>query len=241
MPTRYALVTGSNRGIGLELTRQLLDRGDHLFATCRRPGAADALHRLRRRYPNRIHLLTLDVADPASIESALHAIEAQTDRLHLLINNAGIDGGGRADRFGGLDPDRMMRVFRVNTIGPAQITQRATHLLAGAADSDGRAVVVNISSGLGSIAGTKGSSTWQSYRASKAALNMLTRVMAFDLAEKDVIAVALSPGWVQTDMGGSHASLSPETSVTGMLRVIEGLSPEDGGAFLSWEGETVPW
>ena len=171
--------------------------------------------------------------------SALDAVSAQTDRLHLLINNAGTDGGGRADRFGDLDPERMMRVFRVNTVGPAHIAQRATPLLAAVAGE--RAIVINISSELGSMAGTNGSSTWQSYRASKAALNMLTRVMAFDLAEQGVLAVALTPGWVQTDMGGSHAALTPETSVSGMLRVIENLLPEDRGKLLSWEGEPVPW
>jgi NAD(P)-dependent dehydrogenase (short-subunit alcohol dehydrogenase family) len=241
MSTRYALVTGSNRGIGLEFTRQLLARGYHVFATCRHPDAADALHALRSRYPDRLRLLALDVADPTSAESAFQAVADQTDRLHRLINNAGIDGGGRADRFGDLDPDRMARVFRVNAIGPAHIAQRATPLLATAAGDDERAIVANISSGLGSIENTSGSSTWQSYRASKAALNMLTRVMAFDLVEQGVLAVALTPGWVQTDMGGAHAAITPEASVTGMLHVIENLPPDESGTLLSWEGKPVPW
>jgi len=241
MSTRYALVTGSNRGIGLEFTRQLLDRGHHLFATCRRPDAADALHALRRRHPDRLDIVALDVADTASIASAFETVSAQTDRLHLLINNAGIDGGGRADRFGDLDPERMMRVFRVNAAGPAYMAQRATPLLAAAAAADERATVINISSELGSIAGTNDSSTWQSYRASKAALNMLTRVMAFDLVEQGVLAVALTPGWVQTDMGGSHAAITPRTSVSEMLHVIDDLSLEDRGKLLSREGKPVPW
>ncbi len=241
MPNRYALVTGSNRGLGLEFTRQLLRRGDHVFATCRQPDAADALHALAQRYPDRLHQMALDVADTASIEAAFQAVAARTNALHLLINNAGIDGGARADRFEALDPDRMARVFRVNAIGPAQIAQRAKPLLATAAEETGQATVVNISSGLGSIAQTKGTSTWQSYRASKAALNMLTRLMAFDLASSDVVAVALTPGWVQTDMGGAGASLTPETSVAGMLRVIDDLTADDRGKLLSWKGERVPW
>ena len=241
MSPRYILITGSNRGIGLEFTRQLLARGHYVFATCRRPDAADALHAVRARHSSRLRILPLDVTDPASVESAFQAVAGQTDRLHRLINNAGVDGGGRADHFGELDPDRMAHVFRVNAIGPAYIAQRATPLLATAADEDEQAIVINISSGLGSIASTNGSSTWQSYRASKAALNMLTRVMAFDLAERGVLAVALTPGWVQTDMGGAHAAIPPETSVSGMLRVIETLSLDERGALLSWEGKPVPW
>lgn len=241
MPSHYTFITGANRGIGLEFTRQLLDRGDHVFATCRRPDAADALHGLQSTAPDRLQVLPLDVADTASIETAFSDVVSHTDRLHLLINNAGIDGGGRADRFGRLNPDRMARVFRVNAIGPAQIAQRAKPLLAAAADAGEQATVVNLSSGLSSIAQTRGTSTWQSYRASKAALNMLTRLMAFDLAEDNVLAVALTPGWVQTDMGGEGASLTPETSVNGMLHVIDDLSPDDRGRLLSWKGESVPW
>jgi NAD(P)-dependent dehydrogenase (short-subunit alcohol dehydrogenase family) len=241
MPTHHALVTGANRGLGLEFTRQLLDRGYVVFATCRRPDAAKALHDVEQVHSHRIHILPLDVTDTASIDAAFQDVVAHTEQLHLVINNAGIDGGGRSDRFEALDPGRMARVFRVNAIGPVQITQRAQPLLAGAAEAGEQATVVNISSSLGSIARTTGTSTWQSYRASKAALNMLTRLMAFDLAADDVLAVALTPGWVQTDMGGAGASLTPETSVNGMLHVIDGLSPEDRGALLSWEGETIPW
>lgn len=241
MPTRYALVTGSNRGLGLEFTRQLLHRGDNVFATCRDPDRADALHDLAPRYPERLHLMALDVTEAASIEQAFRAVESQAGALHLLLNNAGINGGGRADRFGDLDPERMMRVFRVNTVGPATIAQRAADLLAAAAGEDELPTVVNVTSALGSIDRTEGASAWQSYRASKAALNMLTRCMAFDLESRGVLAVAITPGWVQTDMGGAGATLTPEESVQNMLSVIDELSMADRGAFLSWKGEHMPW
>lgn len=240
MSFRYALVTGSNRGLGLEFARQLLHHGDHVFASCRDPDAADALHDLSHTYPERLHLIALDVTEAASIEQAFRAVESRTDGLHLLINNAGINGGGRTDRFGDFDPDRMARVLRVNTIGPAMVTQRAANLLAAAASQD-RSMVANITSALGSIDQIRGTSAWQSYRASKAALNMLTRCMAFDLESHGVFTVAISPGWVQTDMGGSGASLTPEESVKGMLQVLSGLSPEDRGSFITWDGRTLPW
>lgn len=240
MSARYALVTGSNRGLGLAFTRHLLQRGHHVWATCRAPDAADALHRAGADHPDRFHPLPLDVADPSSVAAAFRTIAARTDALHLVVNNAGIDGGGRADRFGALDPERMARVFRVNAIGPALVAQHGAALLAAAARSDRLPVVANITSGLGSIAQTE-RGTWQSYRASKAALNMLTRLMAADLAPRGVLAVALAPGWVQTDMGGAGATLTPDESVRGMLRVLDGLSLDDCGAFLSWEGAPVPW
>ena len=194
-----------------------------------------------RRYPERLHLMALDVTEAASIEQAFRAVESQAGALHLLLNNAGINGGGRADRFGDLDPERMMRVFRVNTVGPATIAQRAADLLAAAAGEDELPTVVNVTSALGSIDRTEGASAWQSYRASKAALNMLTRCMAFDLESRGVLAVAITPGWVQTDMGGAGATLTPEESVQNMLSVIDELSMADRGAFLSWKGEHMPW
>lgn len=241
MSDRYALVTGSNRGLGLEFTRQLLHHADHVFATCRQPNAADALHDLTQRYPERLHLIELDVASEASIEQAFRAVESQTDALHLLLNNAGINGGGRADRFGDLDPERMARVFRVNAVGPALVAQCASDLLAAAAAPDMLPTVVNVTSALGSIDRTRSASAWQSYRASKAALNMLTRCMAFDLESRGVLAVAITPGWVQTDMGGAGATLTPKESVQNVLSVLGELSMADRGAFLSWKGETVAW
>ena len=241
MPPSYAFVTGSNRGLGLEFTRQLLRRGDHVFATCRRPADADALHALTERHPEQLHLLLRDGTDPESVVAAMDAVASQTDVLHLLLNNAGINGGGRDDRFGHIDPDRMADVFRVNTIGPVLVAQQAAGLLARAASDDVLPKVVNLTSKLGSIARIGGSSAWQSYRASKAALTMLTRLMAFDLAPQGVLAVAVTPGWVQTDLGGPDAALTPAESVQGVLRVLSTLTMEDRGAFLTWDGQTVPW
>jgi NAD(P)-dependent dehydrogenase (short-subunit alcohol dehydrogenase family) len=157
--------------------------------------------------------------------------------LDLLVNNAGVSGGGTRDRYEAVDPDTMEHVFRVNTVGPHLMTRAFADLLR---DADDGATVVNVTSQLGSIARTSGGG-WHSYRASKAALNMCTRLQAADLTDDGVIVVAMHPGWVRTDMGGSNARLSTAESVAGMLEVVRSLTRDDAGQFLSYDGETLPW
>jgi len=230
------LITGANRGLGLEWVRQLAGRADRLFATCRRPDDADDLRALVDRHPDTIEVFGLDVTDPAVVDAAAERVRRETGALDLLLNNAGINGGGRRDRFGDVDADTMTDVLRVNTVGPHLVTQAFADLLR---DADG-ATVVNVTSQLGSIARTSGGA-WHSYKASKAALNMCTRLQAGALEGDDVIVVAMHPGWVRTDMGGASARLSTEESVAGMLDVIAGLSPEDTGRFLAYDGQELPW
>jgi len=241
MPNRIAthvLLTGANRGLGLEWTRRLADRVDRLFATCRRPGEARELNDLADAHPNMIEVFALDVADSDSITAAAERVGTEAGALDLLINNAGINGGGTEDRFGTVDQETMMDVLRVNTAGPHLMTQAFADLLR-ADETKGDSIVVNVTSQLGSIANTNGGG-WHSYKASKAALNMCTRLQAGGL-DGDAIVVSMHPGWVRTDMGGSNARLSTEESVTGMLDVIEGLTPTDSGRFLSYDGWELPW
>ncbi len=234
----HALLTGANRGLGLEWTRRLADRVDRLFATCRRPGEARELNDLADAHSDTIEVFALDVADPDSITAAAERVETEAGALDLLINNAGINGGGTGDRFGTVDQETMMEVLRVNTAGPHLMTQAFADLLRADGTTDD-SIVVNVTSQLGSIANTKGGG-WHSYKASKAALNMCTRLQAGAL-DGDAIVVSMHPGWVRTDMGGSNARLSTEESVTGMLDVIEGLTPNDSGRFLSYDGRELPW
>jgi NAD(P)-dependent dehydrogenase (short-subunit alcohol dehydrogenase family) len=241
MPNRiatHALLTGANRGLGLEWTRRLADRVDRLFATCRRPGEARELNDLADAHPNMIEVFALDVADSDSITAAAERVGTEAGALDLLINNAGINGGGTGDRFGTVDQETMMDVLRVNTAGPHLMTQAFADLLR-ADETKGDSIVVNVTSQLGSIANTNGGG-WHSYKASKAALNMCTRLQA-GVLDGDAIVVSMHPGWVRTDMGGSNARLSTEESVTGMLDVIEGLTPTDSGRFLSYDGRELPW
>ena len=235
--TDAALVTGANRGLGLEWVRQLAGRVDRLFATCRRPDDAAALRELAASHPDTVDVFALDVTDPAAIDAAADRVEGDTGTLDLLLNNAGVSGGGSGDRFGTVDADTMTDVLRVNAVGPHLLTQAVADLLRAAENG---ATVVNVTSQLGSIARTSGGG-WHSYKASKAALNMCTRLQAGAFEDDDVVVVAMHPGWVRTDMGGRGARLSTEEAVSGMLDVLEGLSPADTGRFLAHDGEELPW
>ncbi len=238
---RTILITGSNRGIGLEMVRQLAPRADVVVATCRRPDEADDLAALAAEHPDTIDVVELDVADPASIQDTRDDIADRYERVDVLFNNAGVNGGGTADTFDTVDLDTLMHTFRINAAGPHLMTQAFASLLRAGASAGSAAAVVNITSQLGSIANTKGRGTWHSYKASKAALNMLSRLQAHELRSDGVIVVAMHPGWVQTDMGGSNARLTPERAVSGILEVTTNLSTEDAGRFLTHAGDALPW
>ncbi|HYV41998.1 MAG TPA: SDR family oxidoreductase [Thermoanaerobaculia bacterium] len=224
-PLKY-LVTGANRGIGLAFARHLSERGDKVIATARHPEKARDLAKLSLR------LEQLDVADEKSIASLARRIEGEP--LDVLINNAGIGDAGPA--FARLSMKELDQAFRVNATGPVAITQALLlNLRAGL-----RRTVVNLSSGLGSIS-ENDSGGWIAYRASKAALNQLTRTMAGELRKEGFICIAICPGWVKTDMGGHGASVSPDDSVAAMLKVVDRLKPSDTGRFLDRRGKQLPW
>jgi len=235
MPARNALVTGANRGLGLEFVRQLLLAGDHVVAACRQPGRANALNALAGEHPGRLHVLPLDVAasrSHAELARELPLVLGADGRVDLLVNNAGVLHSG--ERFGFLTPANFEDSFRVNALGPLLLAQALAPRLA-----DG-ARVVNLSSELGSIATTTRFGT-PSYNMSKAAQNMATALLARALAERGIVVAALHPGWVRTDMGGEGASLAPADAVAALLRVVAGLTEEDSGRFLDWRGRPVPW
>jgi NAD(P)-dependent dehydrogenase (short-subunit alcohol dehydrogenase family) len=235
MSTRRSLVTGANRGLGLEFVRQLLARGDRVVATCRHPGKATALNALAGEHPGRLHVLPLDVADPraiAELQRELLLLADDGERLDLLVNGAGVLHSG--ERFGSVSAVNLDDSFRTNAMGPFLLTQALAPRLA-----DG-ARVANITSQLGSIANTTRFGT-PSYDISKAAQNMATALLAAALRERGILVVALHPGWVQTDMGGAGATVTPQDSVAGLLRVIDRLKAADSGRFLDWRGQSLPW
>ncbi len=234
MPRRNVLVTGANRGLGLEFCRQLLARGDHVVATARRPAQAHELARLVGEHPGRLHVLPLDVADPrseAEVARELPLVLGE-ERLHLLVNNAGLLHSG--ERWPHVPAANFEDSFRTNAMGPFLLTQALSPWLAEGA------VVANLSSQLGSMERTTRFGT-PTYCVTKAALNMVTRLLSAALAERGITVVALHPGWVQTDMGGEQAPLQAPQSVQGLLRVLDGLQPSDTGRFLDWQGEAMPW
>jgi NAD(P)-dependent dehydrogenase (short-subunit alcohol dehydrogenase family) len=239
LPQRV-LITGASRGLGLEFTRRHLERGDRVFATCRRPAAARALRALQVAHPDRLTVVPLDVGDPASIRGSHRTVAAQTDALDLLVNNAGIySARGSEDpseRFGALRFEDALLLLRVNAVAPLLVAQRYLSLL-----EAGRAPrLVSISSEYGSVSGNTDGFPYY-YAASKAALNMLMRSLAADAARGPIVTVLLDPGWVSTDMGGPEAPVTPAQSVAGMMRVIDGLSARHNGRFLDREGAEVPW
>jgi NAD(P)-dependent dehydrogenase (short-subunit alcohol dehydrogenase family) len=239
---RRAVVTGANRGLGLEFVRQLAARGDDVVAGARQPKTADALNKLAAKSAGRVTVVRLDVGDADDIAAAALHVGERFDSVDLLINNAGIwtapDEPERASSgpLADLRPDAVLEVLRINAVAPILVTQALAPSLAAA----GRGVVVNISSWLGSIRGATDRSNI-AYAMSKAALNMLTGRLAAELAGQGTIVVSMSPGWVATDMGGSSAPLEPPESVQGMLNVVSALTPAQSGSFLDHAGAVLPW
>jgi len=227
-----SLVTGANRGLGLALTRALLARGNPVIAACRHPGKASELNGLVGEYPGRLHLLPLDVADPKSHAQLARELPLVCDGLDLLVNNAGVLHSG--ERFGSVSAARLEDSFRINAMGPFLLTQALASQLA-----DG-ARVANISSELGWMSGLTRFGT-PSYNISKAAQNMVTALLKQALSARGIIVLALHPGWVQTDMGGSGAAITPEQSAEGLLRVVGGATLEDSGRYMDWQGKHLSW
>lgn len=231
---KRVFITGSNRGIGLELVRQCLARGDTVFAACREPSKASELKKLASQYSDTLSILKLEVTDPREIQAVGDELESKTDGLDLVINNAAVLLSG--ERLGNLDGKSLLNVLSINSVAPVMIAQRLSSLLKNGSDPK----LINITSGLGSIE-RKRSGGRYSYDGSKAALNMFTRTLAFELRPSGIIAVVIHPGWVKTDMGGGGASLSVEKSAKGILQVAEDLTPSDAGRFLQWDGSELPW
>lgn len=229
------VITGANRGIGLELARQCLARGEQVYAGVREPGRATQLAALVEPSGGRLRIECCDVASAESVRAFAAACGGPVD---LLINNAGMRS--RADDLEGLDLEAAARVFQVNALGALRVTMAMLPLLHRAVRATKMAKIVNVSSNLASIADNTAGGSY-GYRMAKAALNMATRSLAQDLRPEGVVAVALSPGWVQTDMGGPEAPLAVDLSVSGMLAVIDRLTLADSGEFLDHRGERVPW
>jgi NAD(P)-dependent dehydrogenase (short-subunit alcohol dehydrogenase family) len=231
IPAMKIVITGANRGIGLELTRQYLARGDSVYAGARTPGRARELAALLAPSGGRLQLHACDVSLEASVRTFASTVSEPID---VLINNAGVRS--RPDSLEALDLDDAARTFQVNALGALRVTSALLPMLRRSAG----AKIANISSGLGSIA-DNGSGGSYGYRMSKAALNMASRSLAQDLRAEGLIAVVLSPGWVQTDMGGTEAPTPVAESATGLISLIDRLTLQDSGTFLNFRGEPIAW
>ena len=223
------LVTGASRGIGLEFARAWLARGAYVIATARMPAAATELQVLREQYSEQLRIMQLDIKDERSIELLSGALG--NTQVDLLINNAGIM---HVESLDSLDFASIMEQFKVNALGPLHVTQSLLQNLV-----DG-AKVVNLTSRMGSLDDNT-SGGYYGYRMSKAALNMATRSLAVDLKSRDIIVIAMHPGMVQTDMTRGFGMMTPAESVASINQIIDGLSMEQSGLFLHYQGTTLPW
>lgn len=228
------LITGANRGLGLEMTRQYLKRGEHVFAGCRTLESIEDLKQLAGQFPGQLHILQLDVTDPKSIDEAGRAIEREVNGLEILINNAAISTAHETIKE--FQAEEALKFINTNSIGPLLVAQRVLELL-----KNGRhARIVNISSEAGSIS-TMSKHRGYYYFASKAALNMVTRSLAWDAETVGLIVIAIHPGWIRTDMGGPNADISPQESAAGVIQVADSSTMDENGQFFTWSGENHPW
>ena len=217
------LISGAGRGLGLELSRQYAAERWRVVGTVRSASA---------KLPPGVERHIADVTDVTQVAALARALRGMT--LDVLFCNAGI-AGKRGMALGSFDYESWQEVFRVNVLGAAALAEALVDNVA----ASERKVIAMMSSRLGSIAEAGGVTL--PYATSKAALNMLVKGLAATLAGRGIIVVALSPGWVRTDMGGAGAPLAPETSVAGLRRVIEGLTAAHSGKFFSHDGSTTPW
>ena len=226
MPT--VLVTGASRGLGREFCRQYAGRGWRVIATMRDPDRASPFDCAG------IERFRLDVGDRDRILELARELEG--DAIDLLVNNAGLWAGDEEERFGAFSDEQWMEQLRVHVLGTMAMCEAfAPHVAASE-----KKLIVQISSGNGSLS-REDNPGYYPYNSTKAALNMITRGMAFDLRGKGVTVVALSPGYVATDMSGPDADLRPEESVSAMCALIERLGAADSGGFRRHTGAVYPW
>ena len=225
-----AIVTGASRGIGLGLVRALVDKGFAVKASARNPSASEGLQELVGGGLIEAH--TLDVDDPVSINTFAKAVGDQP--IRLLIHNAAILK--EQDDLAAFDTNDFLSSMRTNVAGPVLLTRALVSNLKAA----GNATILHVSSQMGSVEGN-GSSGNYPYRASKAAMNMVSKGLANELRDDGVVSIAMHPGRVQTDIGGKDAPLLPVVAAREMIVTTLGLTLDHTGSFVQRSGEVIPY
>ncbi|KAK7080593.1 hypothetical protein SK128_002567 [Halocaridina rubra] len=243
------LITGSNRGLGLEFVNQLAkcnNSPEMIIATCRKPEEAMDLQTLANTHKN-IHVTKLDVANEASYGSFVDHVKdlVGSTGINLLVNNAGY--APKSTRINMVKWEQMQETLLINTIAPLMITKALLPLLTAAASKsciDGfsvnKAAVINMSSVLGSISANAQGGLYP-YRASKAALNAITKSLSLDLQHQYILVASIHPGWVQTDMGGKNAPLTPQESISEIVKTLSKFNEEHNGGFYQYDGKQIQW
>ncbi len=229
MPT--VLITGSNRGLGLEFARQYARDGWRVVATCRNPDEADAL----RAVPGDVDIREMDVEKGGFADVEALARDLEGKAIDVLVNNAGVYGP-RSVKVGAIDYAAWEQALRVNALAPVRVSECfLPHLERGRGKR-----IATITSKMGSIDDNTSGAQYI-YRTAKAALNMAMKSLSLDLRPKGIMVAILHPGWVRTDMGGPGGLIDAEESVSGMRAVIDAMAPETSGRFLNYDGREIPW
>ena len=227
------LITGANRGIGYELTRQYLEKGHRVIATCREIGGSEKLKLLAERFGEKLMIELMDIVQIEQIESLSSRLSSNNIQLDLIISNAGyLDRDNKS--IHSINYQNAEMGFKVNALGPLFLI----HQLLYSINNKSLSKIIVITSAMSSLS-HKQQSDWYGYRMSKAAANMLVVNLAEELDNENIIVAALHPGWVQTDMGGMSATENVEDSVRGLITVIDNLSTADSGYFYSFDGSEL--
>ena len=233
------LVTGANRGLGLEFTKQILQAGHNVYAACRNINDIEDLDLLFTEYKDKLIVVNLDINDHDSILSLSNRLKDVS--IDVMINNAGTIGplpyfeNTFKQHYGTIDYDVWSDVFKTNLFGPVKMAETFLENIENGNDKK----MIFISSVVGSIADDHQKAF--AYATSKTALNKSVALLADILKEKEVKVLAMCPGYVKTRMNGGGANLEPEESIEGMLKQIEKLDTESSGSFVRYNGESINW
>ena len=230
---KTVLITGANRGIGLEHVRRYAERGAHVYAAARSPAGSEELKALVAGQAGRIEILVYEASDPAA-PARLKAALGDT-ALDLLFANAGADGG-KSQSFGSVDVDKVLQLIRINALAPLKLAEALADNVA----RSQRKLIAFQSSLMGSV-GDNSSGGHYAYRLSKTVLNMIAKGVANDLRPRGVTVVALHPGWVRTRMGGISAPVFVEECAAGQQRLLDALTRAESGRFFNYDGKELPW
>jgi NAD(P)-dependent dehydrogenase (short-subunit alcohol dehydrogenase family) len=231
MATNTYVITGTSRGIGLQMTRELLASGNTVLALARKPESSKGLTELKERNPDRLQIYAVDVTSDRDVSAFVTKLNTNT-KVDVLINNAGIYGDG--EDFEKLSLDSVLQTIETNSVSPMRVTRALLPYLKKSSSPK----VIHITSLMGSIGDNTGGGSY-GYRMSKAALNMFNKSFAIEYPE--ITAIVMHPGWVQTDMGGSNAPTKVEDSAKGILAVCAKATKRDSGKFFDFEGDELPW
>lgn len=226
------LLTGANRGIGLELSKVFAKNNWKVLACCRHPERAELLKQLANECSN-VKIYALDVNDNNAINRL--AKDLQGEAIDIVFNNAGIFGP-RSQDFGQIDAEAWLHVMRTNVVAPLKMVEAFVDHVS----ESQRKVVASMGSMMGSISDNT-SGGYYVYRTSKAAVHMVMKSLSVDLRDRGITSVVFHPGWVKTDMGGPEAPTPPEESAAGLYQVLTGLNSKDNGRFFTFEGKELPW